>query len=126
MRLTALSLIVPNYDAAIDFYCGVMGFDLVEDIDQGRKRWVRVRPPGGGPAFILARADTAEQVTAIGGQGAGRVWLFLETDNFARDHARLCAAGVSFEEDPRHESYGIVAVFRDIYGNRWDLIEPAR
>ncbi len=123
MRLSALSLIIPDYDEGIAFYCGVMGFTLVEDIDQGRKRWVRVRPSGGGPAFILARANNPEQEAAIGRQGAGRVWLFLETQDFARDHLQLKEAGVVFEEDPRHEPYGTVAVFRDKFGNRWDLIE---
>ena len=122
MRLFALTLIVPDYDAAIAFYCGQMGFELSEDIDQGHKRWVRVTPPGGGAGFILAQAADARQTAAIGDQGAGRVWLFLQTDDFAEDHARLLAAGVTFEEEPRHEVYGTVAVFRDIFGNRWDLI----
>ena len=103
MRLSALSLVVPDYDAAIAFYCGVMGFTLDEDIDQGRKRWVRVTPPGGGPSFILAKADGGRQTNAIGDQGGGRVWLFLETSDFAADHTRLKAAGVAFEEEPRHE-----------------------
>ena len=123
MRLSALSLVVPDYDAAIAFYCGVMGFSLDEDIDQGRKRWVRVTPPGGGVSFILARADGPKQTAAIGNQGGGRVWLFLESQGFAADHARLKASGVTFEEAPRYEPYGTVAVFRDIFGNRWDLIE---
>lgn len=122
MRLSALTLIVPDYDAAIAFYCGQMGFELSEDIDQGHKRWVRVTPPGGGAGFILAQAADARQTAAIGDQGVGRVWLFLQTDDFAEDHARLLAAGVTFEEEPRHEVYGTVAVFRDIFGNRWDLI----
>jgi len=125
MRLAALSLIVPDYDEAIAFYCGGMGFSLNEDIDQGRKRWVRITPPGGGVSFILARADGPAQSAAIGAQGAGRVWLFLETADFATDHARLTAAGVTFEEAPRREPYGTVAVFQDIFGNRWDLIEYA-
>ena len=122
MHLSALSLIVPDYDAAIAYYCDVFGFTLEDDIDQGRKRWVRVRPPGGGTSFILARATTDAERAAIGAQGAGRVWLFLETDDFARDHARLLASGVEFEESPRVEPYGTVAVFRDRFGNRWDLI----
>ena len=126
MRLASVSLIVPDYDSAIAFYCGQMGFDLVADEDQGRKRWVEVRPPGGGPSFVLARADGATQEDAIGRQGAGRVWLFLQTEDFARDHARLAAAeGVMFEEAPRHEPYGTVAVFRDLFGNRRDLIQRA-
>ena len=125
MRLSALSLLVPDYDAGIAFYCGVMGFTLEEDIDQGHKRWVRVAPEAGGTAFILARAENDTQKAAIGQQGGGRVWLFLQTDDFGRDHARLQQAGVHFEETPRHEPYGIVAVFCDPFGNRWDLIEPA-
>lgn len=125
MRLFALTLIVPDYDPAIAFYCTRLGFTLDEDVDQGRKRWVRVTPPAGGSSFILARADTPEQEAAIGLQGAGRVWLFLETDDFQRDHARLEHAGAVFEEEPRHEPYGIVAVFCDPFGNRWDLIQRA-
>lgn len=123
MQLASVSLIVPEYDTAIAYYCGVMGFELVADIDQGRKRWVEVRPGPDGPTFVLARADGPQQRGAIGGQGAGRVWLFLQTPDFARDHARLLDAGVTFEEAPRHEPYGTVAVFRDVFGNRWDLIE---
>lgn len=122
MRLAALTLIVPDYDTAIAYYCDVLGFILTEDIDQGRKRWVRVTPPGGDTGFILAQADNTAQTAAVGNQGAGRVWLFLKTDDFDADHARLIAAGVRFEEEPRHEPYGTVAVFRDMFGNRWDLI----
>ena len=125
MKLASVSLIVPDYDAAIAFYCGRMGFDLIADIDQGHKRWVEVRPPRGGASFVLARADGPAQQAAIGAQGAGRVWLFLQTDDFARDHAQLLRAGVTFEEAPRTEPYGTVAVFRDIFGNRWDLIQRA-
>ena len=99
--------------------------DMLEDIPQGSKRWVRVGPTGGCTGFILARAEGPVQTAAIGHQGGGRVWLFLETQDFAVDHARLSAAGVAFEELPRHETYGTVAVFRDPFGNRWDLIEPA-
>jgi catechol 2,3-dioxygenase-like lactoylglutathione lyase family enzyme len=124
MRIGAVSLIVPDYDAGIAFYVGVMGFTLTEDVDQGRKRWVTVAPPGGGTRLVLARADTAQQLAAIGDQGAGRVWLFLQSDNFTRDHARMVAAGVTFDEDPRHEPYGSVAIWRDPFGNRWDLIGP--
>ncbi len=122
--ITALALVVPDYDAAIRFYVDVMGFDLAEDIDQGRKRWVRVAPPGGnGASLILARAETRQQNRRIGDQAGGRVFLFLETDDFDRDHARMLAAGVHFEEDPRQEPYGKVAVWRDPFGNRWDLLE---
>jgi catechol 2,3-dioxygenase-like lactoylglutathione lyase family enzyme len=124
MRLGAVSLIVPDYAAAIAFYVGVMGFTLTEDVDQGRKRWVTVEPPGGGARLVLARADGAVQTAAIGNQGAGRVWLFLQSDNFTRDHARMLRAGVTFDEDPRHEPYGSVAIWRDPFGNRWDLIGP--
>ena len=122
VRLAAVAVIVPDYDAAIDFFTAA-GFTLTADIDQGRKRWVTVRPPGGGADLILARAEGDAQRAAIGAQGAGRVWLFLETDDFARDAARLTAAGARFEEAPRHEPYGTVAVWRDPFGNRWDLIQ---
>lgn len=124
MHLGALTLIVPDYDAAIAYYTQVFGFNLIEDVDQDCKRWVRVAPPGAQTSFVLARADTAEQTAAIGNQGAGRVWLFLHTDDFKRDYARLQANGVHFEEDPRHEPYGTVAVMRDTFGNRWDLLQP--
>ncbi len=125
MKLSALTLIVPDYDAAIAYYCDVMGFHLTEDIDQGHKRWVRVTPPGGGTGFILAQPGDDAQRAAIGRQGAGRVWLFLETEDFDRDYKALSAKGVVFEETPRNEPYGTVAVFRDTFGNRWDLIGPA-
>lgn len=124
-RISALALVVPDYDAALAFYVGRLGFRLVEDIDQGRKRWVTVAPPGGGVRLLLARADGEEQARAIGHQAGGRVFLFLETDDFARDHAAMLAAGVTFEEAPRHEPYGTVAVWRDPFGNRWDLVQPA-
>ena len=122
-HIAALALVVPDYDPAISFFCDVMGFRLIDDIDQGHKRWVTVAPPGGGIHLVLARAEGPEQRAAIGNQCGGRVWLFLETDDFARDHARMTAAGVEFEESPRHEPYGTVAVWRDPFGNRWDLIQ---
>lgn len=121
--ISALALLVPDYDPAIDFYVRTLGFRLVDDIDEGRKRWVTVEPKGGGVRLLLARADSPEQTRAIGNQAGGRVFLFLETDDFARDHAAMLAAGVSFEEPPRHESYGTVAVWRDPFGNRWDLLQ---
>lgn len=124
-RLISVALVVPDYDTAIAFFCDVMGFRLTADLDQGRKRWVTVQPPGGGAQLVLAQAEGTQQQAAIGDQGGGRVWLFLETDDFSRDHARMTAAGVVFEESPRHEPYGTVAVWRDPWGNRWDLIEPA-
>ncbi|RUS59331.1 VOC family protein [Pseudorhodobacter sp. E13] len=124
--IAALALVVPDYDAAIRFYVDVMGFDLAEDVDQGRKRWVRVSPPGGrGASLILARAETRQQNRRIGDQSGGRVFLFLETDDFDRDHASMQAAGVVFEEAPRQEPYGKVAIWRDPFGNRWDLLQRA-
>lgn len=124
MHLSALTLIVPDYDEAIAYYTKTLGFTLIEDIDQGHKRWVRVAPSATAQTgFILARAETAEQRSAVGTQGAGRVWLFLETLDFEADHARLLANGVHFEETPRNEPYGALAVFQDLFGNRWDLIQ---
>lgn len=125
-KIATVALVVPDYDAALAFYLDKLGFDLLEDVDQGTKRWVRVAPPGGGAALLLARAEGAEQVAAIGNQTGGRVFLFLETDDFARDHAAMTAAGVEFLESPRYEPYGTVAVWRDPFGNRWDLIEHRR
>lgn len=122
-RLGAVAIVVPDYDSAIAFYTRSCGFALTADIDQGHKRWVTVQPPGGGAHLVLARAETAAQSAAIGNQAGGRVWLFLHTDDFRRDHARMTAAGVLFEEPPRAEPYGMVAVWRDPFGNRWDLIE---
>ena len=127
-RLAALALVVPEYDATIAFFTGTLGFRLTEDIAQVRpdgsaKRWVTVEPPGGGVRIVLARAETPAQSAAIGNQCGGRVFLFLDTDDFARDHARMLAAGVVFEEAPRTEPYGTVAVWRDPWGNRWDLIQ---
>jgi predicted enzyme related to lactoylglutathione lyase len=124
LRLSAFSLLVPDYDAGIAFFCAGLGFTLTEDIDQGRKRWVTVTPPGGGIRLVLARADDESQRAAIGNQAGGRVWLFLQSDDFNADHARILAAGGTFEEAPRHEPYGTVAVWRDPFGNRWDLIQP--
>jgi catechol 2,3-dioxygenase-like lactoylglutathione lyase family enzyme len=124
-RLGAVSLLVRDYDEAIAFFVGKLGFALSDDTDMGGgKRWVRVTPKGGQTSLVLARATTAAQVVAVGRQAGDRVWLFLETDDFARDHAAWSAAGVVFREAPRHESYGKVAVFEDLYGNAWDLIEP--
>ncbi len=123
-KISAVALVVPDYDAAIAFYRDIMGFDLTADVDQGHKRWVTVRPPGGGVELLLAQAEGSDQHAAIGHQTGGRVFLFLETDDFARDHARMTAAGVVFEQAPRAEPYGTVAVWRDPFGNRWDLIQP--
>ena len=118
------ALLVREYDEAIAFYVDVLGFELVEDTDLGGgKRWVRVRAPGGGE-LLLARAVTDDQRARVGDQTGGRVFLFVDTDDFAAEHARLLARGVRFVEQPRHESYGTVAVFVDLYGNKIDLIGP--
>jgi catechol 2,3-dioxygenase-like lactoylglutathione lyase family enzyme len=125
-RLTLTALLVQDYDAAIGFYVGKLGFELVSDVPQGDgKRWVVVRPPGAEAGLLLARAVDPRQADRVGDQTGGRVFLFLETQDFAGDHARMTAAGVRFLEAPRREPYGIVAVFEDLYGTRWDLIEPA-
>ena len=124
-HLALLSLLVADYDEAIAFYVGKLGFELAEDSDLGAgKRWVVVSPGAGGSRFLLAKASDEAQAAMVGGQGGGRVWLFLHTDDFAGDHARMSQAGVRFLEDPRHEAYGSVAVFEDLYGNRWDLLQP--
>lgn len=127
-RLGAVSFLVRDYDEAITFFTQRLGFHLAEDTPLGGdKRWVRVTPPGGaGPALLLAKAVTPEQAAAVGRQAGGRVFLFLETDDFSRDHRAMLAAGVIFDEAPRREAYGTVAVFRDLYGNKWDLLQPAR
>jgi catechol 2,3-dioxygenase-like lactoylglutathione lyase family enzyme len=124
-RLALTALLVRDYDEAIGFYVGKLGFALAEDTDMGGgKRWVVVRPKGSEAGLLLAKA-TGGQAARIGDQAGGRVFLFLETDDFARDHAAWTAAGVRFLEAPRREAYGTVAVFEDVYGNRWDLIQPA-
>jgi catechol 2,3-dioxygenase-like lactoylglutathione lyase family enzyme len=119
------ALVVPDFNAAIAYYCDVLDFHLVADEDLGEgKRWVVVRPDGeAGAGLLLAKADGDAQKDAIGNQSGGRVSFFLSTDDFARDHARYLSRGVHFMEEPRHEPYGIVAVFRDEFGNLWDLIE---
>lgn len=122
--LHAVTLVVPDYDAAIAFYVGALGFELCQDINLGGgKRWVRVAAQRGGTSLLLAQAVSPEQAAAIGNQTGGRVGFFLETDDFDRDHDAMQAAGVAFEEAPRHEPYGTVAVWRDPFGNRWDLIQ---
>ncbi len=125
-HLAFLSLLVPDYDAAIAYYTHALGFELIEDTDLGGgKRWVKVGPKGAQTVFLLAQAASPAQSAAIGHQGGGRVWLFLATDDFDGDHTRMLAKGVVFEEQPRHEPYGKVAVFVDTFGNRWDLIQFA-
>lgn len=124
-RLNLTALLVDDYDTALAFFVGKLGFEVREDtrLDE-EKRWVVVAPHGAANGLLLARAVGDRQRSAIGDQGAGRVFLFLETDDFARDHHTYTQRGVRFVEAPRHEPYGIVAVFEDLYGNRWDLIEP--
>lgn len=127
-QLALVSLVVRDYDEALAFYTGILGFDLVEDTAQPEqgKRWVVVKPKGGaGAAILLAQAATQEQVAAIGNQTGGRVFLFLQTDDFERDFRLYQDRGVTFVRAPKTESYGRVAVFRDVCGNLWDLIEFA-
>jgi catechol 2,3-dioxygenase-like lactoylglutathione lyase family enzyme len=126
--IARVALVVREYDEAIAFYCGTLGFSLVEDtfVPAQNKRWVVVAPRGSnGTTLLLARAVTPAQQAAVGNQTGGRVFLFLTTDDFARDYAALRAAGVRFVREPAHEPYGKVAVFADLYGNLWDLVEPA-
>ena len=129
-RIAALALLVRDYDEAIAYFHGTLGFELVEDTPLGNgKRWVRVRPPGGnGAELLLARASHDAQAAHVGNQAGGRVFLFLETDDLERDHRLWSDRGVRFVEQPREEAYGRVVVFEDLYGNRWDLIErrPAK
>lgn len=122
-----VALIVRDYDEAIDFYCNKLDFTLVDDTYQPEqdKRWVVVSPPGQtGTNLLLARADTPEQEKFIGNQSGGRVFLFLQTDNFERDYDSMRKAGINFVRDAKQEEYGTVAVFEDLYGNLWDLFEP--
>lgn len=125
-HLGAITFLVKDYDEAIAFFVGKMGFDLVEDADLGDgKRWVLVCPPGAEEMrLLLAKAATPEQQAKIGSQSGSRVFLFLHTDDFWRDYERMRDNGISFIETPRDEPYGIVAVFEDLYGQKWDLIEP--
>jgi len=126
-RLVAqIALLVRDYDEAIAWFEGALGFVLVEDSDLGDgKRWVRIAPTDDAAfCLLLAKAANPRQIEAVGDQHGGRVGFFLHTDDFARDHARLAAAGARFDGEPRHEAYGAVVVFEDLYGNRWDLIGP--
>jgi lactoylglutathione lyase len=121
-----VSLLVRDYDEAISFYTAKLRFVLVEDTAQGEgRRWVVLAPPGSAESrLILAKAKSAEELAAVGRQGGGRVFLFLHTDDFGRDYREMRRLGVRFNEQPRHEPYGAVAVFEDLYGNKWDLIMP--
>ena len=122
--LALISYVVRDYDEAIAFFTNVMQFELVEDTPQDNKRWVVVRPRGGtGASLLLAKADSPEQIAAVGNQTGGRVFLFLQTDDFQRDFEHMRLHGVEFMEEPRHEVYGTVAVFKDFYGNKWDLLQ---
>lgn len=126
-RIGYVSLLVRDYDEALAYYTRVLGFRLIEDTPLAPgKRWVLVAPPGpaAGACLLLARAKTTAELAAVGNQAGGRVFLFLHTDDFARDYATFCARGVAFLEEPRTEAYGTVAVFRDLYGNKWDLLQP--
>ena len=125
-HLAHVALLVRDYDEALAYFVGRLGFRLVEDTRLAAdKRWVLVAPPGAREAaLLLARAVGPEQEAAVGRQGGGRVFLFLHTDDFARDFAALRARGVTFTGAPREEAYGTVAVFDDLYGNRWDLVQP--
>jgi catechol 2,3-dioxygenase-like lactoylglutathione lyase family enzyme len=131
MHLTLAAIVVDDYDEAITFFVGTLGFELVEDSPAltsagGRpKRWVVVRPPGAQTGLLLARADGSEQAGAVGRQVAGRVGFFLEVDDFDEAYHRMSQAGVKFEGPPRSEAYGRVVVFLDVSGNRWDLLGPA-
>lgn len=130
VRLDKITIVVDDYDRAIEFFTRILGFELAEDspslTNDGRaKRWVVVRPPDGGTGILLARADGERQEAAVGNQAGGRVGFFLRVDDFDAVYRRLDAAGVEFVNRPRTEPYGRVCVFADIYGNRWDLIGPA-
>jgi catechol 2,3-dioxygenase-like lactoylglutathione lyase family enzyme len=130
VRLDKFTIVVDDYDRAIEFFTGVLGFELAEDspslTNDGRaKRWVVVRPPGAETGILLARADGDRQAKAVGNQTGGRVGFFLHVDDFEATYNRLAAAGVEFHTEPRTEPYGRVVVFSDIAGNRWDLIGPA-
>ena len=121
-----VALVVRDYDEAIDFYTRKLDFTLLEDTYQPEqdKRWVVVAPPGSnGTSLLLARASTSEQEPFVGNQTGGRVFLFLNTDDFWRDHAKMVARGITFVREPKTEPYGTVAVFKDLYGNLWDLLQ---
>jgi catechol 2,3-dioxygenase-like lactoylglutathione lyase family enzyme len=124
--IAGVTLLVRDYDEAIAFYTGALGFTLVEDTPLGvGRRWVLVAPPGpSGARLLLARAKNEEERAAVGRQAGGRVFLFLETADFDRDHRGMTERGVKFIEEPRREAYGTVAVFEDLYGNKWDLVMP--
>ena len=121
-----VALVVRDYDEAVKFFTESLGFNVIEDTVQGQgKRWILVAPPNTrGTSLLLAQASTLEQASRIGNQTGGRVFLFLHTDDFWRDYRQMKARGIKFRETPRDEPYGTVAVFEDLYGNQWDLLEP--
>ncbi|MBW3695185.1 VOC family protein [Vibrio sp. T187] len=120
-----IALVVENYDDAIEFYTNKLSFELIEDTDLGGgKRWVQVSPPNStGTNLLLAQASSEEQLAAVGNQTGGRVFLFLQTNDFWRDYHAMKSKGVVFNEEPRVEPYGTVVVFQDLYGNKWDLLQ---
>ena len=124
-KLANVALIVRDYDEALAYFINVLGFELIEDTRlDAEKRWVLVAPPGSqGTRLLLARAATSEQASRVGNQTGGRVFLFLQTDDFWRDYRAMKERGVNFMESPREEPYATVAIFEDIYGNRWDLLQ---
>src|SRR6188508_3454646 len=124
-RIASVALVVRDYDEALAFYRDALGFEVLVDneLDEG-KRWIEVAPTGGGTTLLLAEATNPTQLAAVGNQSGGRVFLFLETHDIDRDYEAMRSRGVTFAEKPRYEAYGTVAVFTDLYGNRWDLIQP--
>jgi catechol 2,3-dioxygenase-like lactoylglutathione lyase family enzyme len=121
-----VTILVRDYDEALAFYAGKLRFTVAEDTPMGGdRRWLLIAPPGSsGTRILLAKAKNGDELSAVGRQAGGRVFLFLHTDDFARDHAEMLRRGVAFSEEPRTEAYGTVAVFEDLYGNKWDLLMP--
>jgi len=122
--LNSITLVVDDYDRAIEYFCGALGFTLLEDTDMGHgKRWVVISPEvGNGASLLIAKATSDSQIASIGNQTGGRVAFFLHTDNFDADYSKMIAKGINFIEEPRLESYGKVVVFKDLFGNKWDFI----
>jgi catechol 2,3-dioxygenase-like lactoylglutathione lyase family enzyme len=125
--ISPVAFVVRDYEEAIEFFVGKLNFELVEDTSVEARRWVLVRPPGAASptCLLLAKASTPAQRDAVGNQAGGRVFLFLNTDDFWRDYDAMTAKGIVFVRPPKREAYGTVAVFEDLYGNRWDLIQPS-
>jgi catechol 2,3-dioxygenase-like lactoylglutathione lyase family enzyme len=128
-RLALVSLVVRDYDEALEFFVGKLGFDLIEEtvIPEQAKRWVVVSPPGASESrLLLAKASSPEQASRVGSQTGGRVFLFLHTDDIWRDYKRYLQQGIEFVRPPKQDSFGIAAVFKDLYGNLWDLVQPVQ